>query len=133
VKTDRPVLFYDQDCRFCRASARAIAAIDRGRQFAMLPFADPLADEMLASVPPSDRDRSIHVARPDGWVVSAGDALIELTRALPCGDRIADSAWRNERLRGLFGWGYKLVADRRGTLSRFVPNYAPPIRRPEAA
>ena len=133
MKTDRPVLFYDQDCRFCRASAQAIAKLDRGQRFAMLPFADPLADEMLAKIPQGDRARSIHVVQPDGWVVSAGDALIELTRAFPCGDRIANSAWRNERLRGIFRWGYQLVADRRGSLSRFVPNYAAPIRRPHAA
>lgn len=131
MKPDRPVLFYDQDCRFCRASARAIEFLDRKGHFALLPFSDPTADDLLAQVEPEDRGRSIHVAEPDGWVVSAGDALIELTRVLPCGGLIADAVWRKQPLRRVFGWGYQLVADHRGTFSRMVPNYAPPIRRPQ--
>jgi predicted DCC family thiol-disulfide oxidoreductase YuxK len=133
VKPDRPVLFYDAECRFCRATARVIAALDSGKRFAMLPFSDPLACEMLASVPESDRERSIHVAQPDGWVASAGDALIELTRIFPGGRCVADAAWRNEPLHRLFRFGYQAVADRRGTLSRFAPDGPSPVRRPEPA
>ena len=133
VKTDRPVLFYDGDCRFCRASARAIAALDRRGRFAILPFDDPAAETLLSSVPGERRGESIHVAHPDGWVVSAGDALIELARVLPGGDALAGLAWHNAALRRVFGWGYQLVAERRGLLSRIVPNYPPPIRRPHPA
>jgi predicted DCC family thiol-disulfide oxidoreductase YuxK len=132
MRPDRPVLFYDQDCRFCRASAQAVAFLDRDRRFAMLPFSDPLADDLLTPVAPDDRPNSIHVAQPDGWVVSGGEALAELTRAVPGGDCLADAAWKNEPLHRLFDWGYRLVADRRGTLSRFVPDYEPPLRPPEA-
>ena len=131
VKPDRPVLFYDQDCRFCRASARAIEFLDRKHLFALLPFSDPAADELLSQVEPADRERSIHVVEPDGWVVSAGDALIELTRVLPAGGYIADAVWREAPLRRIFRWGYQAVADNRSIFSRLVPNYAPPVRRPQ--
>lgn len=111
----------------------AIRVLDRRRRFAMLPFSDPAANELLKSVPIQRRGESIHVAEPDGWVASAGDALIELTRALPAGDRIADTLWRHRPLRQLFHSGYDFVAHRRGTFSRMVPNYPPPIVRPDLA
>jgi predicted DCC family thiol-disulfide oxidoreductase YuxK len=133
MTTAQPVLFYDGDCRFCRATARAVAALDRHHSLAMLPFDDPVAEALLASIPPDRRGESIHVVQPDGWVLSAGDALIELTRVLPGGGLLASAAWRNDGLRRLFGRGYQLVADRRGTLSRVTPDGPSPIRRPLSA
>jgi predicted DCC family thiol-disulfide oxidoreductase YuxK len=130
---DRPVLLYDGDCRFCRASARAVAALDRRRSFAILPLDDPAAAPLLASVPPERRGESMSVVQPDGWVLSAGDALIELTRVLPGGELLASAAWRNQGLRRLFGRGYRLVAGRRALLSRVIPDGPKPVRRPTSA
>lgn len=133
MTTDRPVLLYDGDCRFCRASARAVAALDRRRSFAILPLDDPAAAALLASVPAERRGESMSVVRPDGWVLSAGDALIELTRVLPGGELLAWAAWRNQGLRRLFGRGYRLVAGRRALLSRVTPDGPGPVRRPTPA
>lgn len=130
VTPDRPVLFYDQDCRFCRASARAVEILDRRGKFALLPFSDPAAERLLAPIGRKERLRAMHIARPGGQVVSAGDALIDLVRILPGGGRIAAVAAENRPLRRLFRRGYQLVADRRGALSRLVPDLAPPVRRP---
>ena len=130
---DQPVLLYDGDCRFCRASARAVAAVDRRRSFAILPLDDPEAATLLASVPAERRGDSMSVVQPDGWVLSAGDALIELTRVLPGGDLLASAAWRNPALRRLFGRGYRLVAGRRALLSRLTPDGPSPVRRPTLA
>jgi len=127
----QPVLFYDQDCRFCRASVKAIEAIDRRGRFAMLPFSDPLSGRLLASVPDESRFQSMHLAQPDGNIVSAGDALIELCRSLPGGDWLADSARGNSTARRIFRGGYDFVAQRRDALSRVVPDYAPAVRTPE--
>jgi predicted DCC family thiol-disulfide oxidoreductase YuxK len=133
MTTDRPVLLYDDDCRFCRASARAIAALDRRGSFAILPLDDPAAAALLASVPAERRCKSMSVVQPDGWVLSAGDALIELTRVLPGGELLASAAWRNRGLRRLFDRGYRLVADRRALLSRLAPDGPGPVRQPRPA
>ena len=83
MKLDRPALLYDGDCRFCRFTARAVEVLDRRRRFGYLPFADELALELLAPVPPSERQHSIHLVFPNGDIASAGDALAELSRVLP--------------------------------------------------
>jgi len=127
---DRPVLFYDGDCRFCRACARTVAALDHKGMIAMLPFDDPDAEALLASVPPERRGDSMHLVQPDGWVLSGGDALIELSRVLPGGDAFASAAWRNELLRKAFASGYRFVANHRGQFSRVTPDGSGPIRRP---
>jgi predicted DCC family thiol-disulfide oxidoreductase YuxK len=129
VKPDRPVLFYDGNCRFCRAMARVTAALDRGRRLAYLPFSDALAEDLLAGVPEEQRFHSIHMAFPDGEVLSAGGALGEMARVLPLGDLLADAAAR-QPLETLFARGYELVADRRGVLSGWVPDVRGPLRRP---
>ncbi|HUF53549.1 MAG TPA: DCC1-like thiol-disulfide oxidoreductase family protein [Dehalococcoidia bacterium] len=129
----RPVLFYDGECRFCRATARAIATLDRRRRFAYLPFQDPLADQMLAPVRPEERERSIHLVFADGSVVSAGDVLAELTRVLPAGRLLADAARDHRSVRDVFRFGYDLVATRRGPLSALVPDVRGPVRRPGPA
>ena len=131
--SDRAVLFYDGDCRFCRASARTIAALDHRRQFAILPFDDPAAEALLSSVPAERRWESIHITHTDGGTVSEGDALIELTRLLPGGDLVADAASKNRSIRQVFGWGYQFIASNRALLSRIVPNVPPPLRRPRPA
>lgn len=127
---DRPVLFYDGECRFCRASARIVASLDRKGSIAILPFDDPAAEALLAAVPPERRSDSMHLVQPDGWVLSGGDALIELSRLLPGGGALASAAWRNDLLRSAFANGYRFVADHRGQFSRMTPDGPGPIRRP---
>lgn len=132
MKPDRPVLFYDGGCRFCRFMARTVAALDRRRRFGYLPFADELALELLAPVPAAEREHSIHVVFPDGEIASAGDALAELSRVLPLGGLLAAAARDHRQVRGVFRWGYNLVAQRRGPLSSIVPDVRGPSRRPES-
>jgi predicted DCC family thiol-disulfide oxidoreductase YuxK len=125
----RPILFYDGDCRFCRACARAIASLDRTRSIALLPFDDSSANEMLASVPEDMRDESMHLVQPDGWVLSGGDALIELARLLPGGSHLADAARRYDALHKVFRSGYDFVARHRGQFSKIAPDGPGPVRR----
>ena len=133
MRRDRPVLFYDGECRFCRFTARAIAKLDRRRRFGYLPFSDELAAHLLATVPEERRLHSIHLVFPDGEILSAGDALAELSRVLPLGSLVADAASDHRPVRGIFHFGYNLVAARRGALSSFVPDVRGPLRRPGAA
>ncbi len=132
MKLHRPVLLYDGECRFCRFMARGIEALDRRRRFGYLPFADELVPEILATIAVDEREHSIHVVFPDGEIVSAGDALAELSRVLPLGGLLADAARSHRPVRGIFRWGYNLVADRRGPLSSLVPDVRGPLRRPES-
>jgi predicted DCC family thiol-disulfide oxidoreductase YuxK len=127
----RPVLFYDGECRFCRAMARIIAALDRRKRFAYLPFQDPQADELLTSVPADEKFTSIHIVFADGEVLAAGDALAELSRVVPLGELAADGARRHRGVRDVFRCAYDIVASRRGPFSAFVPNVHGPVRRPE--
>ncbi len=133
MKLDRPVLFYDGECRFCRFMARGIEMLDRRRRFGYMPFADELAPELLAPIQADKREHSIHLVFPDGEIVSAGEALAELSRVLPLGGLIADAARSQRTVREVFRWGYSLVADRRGPLSSLVPDVRGPVRRPGTA
>jgi predicted DCC family thiol-disulfide oxidoreductase YuxK len=127
---DRPVLFYDGDCRFCRASARVVAALDGKHSIAILPFDDPAAEPLLAAVPEARRGGSMHLVQPDGWVLSGGDALIELSRLLPGGEILASAAWRNDLLRKAFASGYRFVAEHRAQFSHLAPDGPGPVRPP---
>ena len=133
MRLDRPVLLYDGGCRFCRFMARGIEALDRSHRFGFLPFDDELAPDLLAPVAVEDREHSIHIVFPDGDIVSAGDALAELSRGLPLGGVLSSAAHDHRRVRSAFHWGYDVVADRRGQLSSLVPDVEGPLRRPESS
>src|SRR3990172_10161908 len=104
--------------------------LDRGCRFAVLPFGDSAAQALLASLTQDEREGSMHIVDGDGRVWSGGDGLVQCLRIIPGGDSVAEMTLGCQRLRAAFGWGYRLVADRRRFFSRLVPNLAPPVRRP---
>ncbi len=124
-------VLYDGGCRFCRASAAAMAAWDRRRRLTILPFADPEARRVAAAVPEESRFRSVHAAR-GGDVASEDAAIARILGELPGGGVL-----RAARVQSLYG----LVARHRGPIGRLLPDlrvtrrvpYGPtraPIRRP---
>ena len=117
----RPVLLYDGDCRFCRFAARAIARLDRGGRFALLPFDDPAAAMWLDRVPPAEQRQSIHVVLSDGTVESSDAALAVVLERLTPLPRGASRA-----LASLYG----PVAARRDRLGPRVPDGEAPRRLP---
>lgn len=127
---DRPVLLYDDGCRFCRACVALMARWDRAGRMALLPWSEPLAREWMAALPAATRDRSMHVQEPEGPLRSGGDALIAVLAALPGSGWLARLAERVGPLRGTLAWGYALVARNRGPLSRVVPERPAVVRRP---
>jgi predicted DCC family thiol-disulfide oxidoreductase YuxK len=80
----RPVVFYDDDCGFCRWSAARLRAWDRRGTLAFAPIRSSVGDEVLRELTPDARDASWHVAR-GGRVWSSGAALTEVLRYLPGG------------------------------------------------
>ncbi len=93
---------------------------------ALLPFADPEADRLLARLPAERRRTSWHVVRTDGDVRSAAAAGAELLRVLGC-TRTARLAVRAERLTDRL---YAVVASQRGRLGRLLPDGPAPRRFP---
>ncbi|MEX2237553.1 MAG: DUF393 domain-containing protein [Dehalococcoidia bacterium] len=127
-----PVLLYDDDCRFCRACADLVQRWDRRGRLAILPFSDPFATERMASLDPDLRERSMHVAYPDGSLASGGQAMIALLKHLPGAGWLGRLAERFPPLGWLVGRSYFLVANRRGFFSRLVTDRPAPIRRPQS-
>lgn len=107
MTVERPVLLYDDDCRFCRFSARVVARLDRGERLAFLPLDDPAADLLLATVPADERSASWRLVQRDGSVRGHGWVR----------GRLPDAA-------------YGLVARNRRRLGRLVPDGAGPYRYP---
>jgi len=85
---------------------------------------------LLSSVPEDERPLSMHIVRPDGSVVSAGDAVVELFAIFP---RTRPKAWAARLLppmRRKIRREYQRVADRRSELSERVPDTEPTVVRP---
>lgn len=130
--TRQPILLYDDGCRFCRAMTRLIAAWDRPRRVAILPWSHPWAAGWLAALPGPVLHRSMHLRTPDGALVSGGDSFVALLGYLPGAGWLARLARKVPRAGAVIGGAYLIVAGRRGFLSRLVPNCAPVLREPAA-
>jgi predicted DCC family thiol-disulfide oxidoreductase YuxK len=83
------VVFYDEDCGFCRWATGRVLAWDRRDRIRAVALTDPEAERLL---PRMDRQRlmaSWHVLGPDERVWSAGRAVAPLLRLLPAGAPLA--------------------------------------------
>lgn len=125
----RPVVLYNGNCPFCRATARWVARLDRRGGIAFLPFQDADAQRFMASIPEDDREASWHLVGTDGTWTSAGTATVQLLGLLP---RLAwlGRAIRALRLTWLVGVMYHLVARSRAQLSRLFSDRPGPRRFP---
>jgi predicted DCC family thiol-disulfide oxidoreductase YuxK len=90
---------------------------DRRRALRPVALQDAEAAQLLARVPEDERMRSWHLVRPGGAVWSGGAAFIPLGRLLPGGKPMSFFASRFPRLAR---WVYRLVANRRNGLGKFV-------------
>jgi XTP/dITP diphosphohydrolase len=126
---DLPALYYDDGCRFCRASAALVARTDKSGRLAVLPFCDPDADRRLGSLSPEERAASMHLVRRDGSVLSAGAALTELLSGTPGLRLLARRARRSPAVQRVIDRGYWAIADNRSRLGKLVPDVAPVVRR----
>ncbi|HEY6567142.1 MAG TPA: DCC1-like thiol-disulfide oxidoreductase family protein [Actinomycetota bacterium] len=107
-----PVVFYDDDCGFCRWSASRLRVWDRRGALTFSPIQGSEGDRHLGDLDPDRRYASWHIVR-DGRVWSSGAALTEVLRHLPGGTRLSafTSAFPDLTERA-----YRLVARHRGTL-----------------
>jgi predicted DCC family thiol-disulfide oxidoreductase YuxK len=116
---ERPVVLYDSDCGFCRASLALILAWDRRRRLRPLALQEPEALRLLPGMDEEERMSSWHLVLPDGRVRSAGAAFEPMLRELPGGAPLAALAGR---FPNATEHGYRWVTDRRSTLGRALPD-----------
>ena len=85
----RAVVFYDEDCGFCRWATGRVLAWDRRGRLRAVALSDPEAERLLPGMDRERRMASWHVLGPDGGVWSAGRAVAPLLRLLPTGAPLA--------------------------------------------
>jgi predicted DCC family thiol-disulfide oxidoreductase YuxK len=118
---ERGVLFYDEDCGFCRWCVAKVLAWDRDGSITPFAIQSPESALLLADVEPERRLASWHFRDPGGTVFSAGAAFAPLLRLLPGGSPLAAIASRFPR--GVERV-YRVVASNRGVLGALVTNGA---------
>jgi predicted DCC family thiol-disulfide oxidoreductase YuxK len=114
----RWAVLYDADCGFCKWLLAGLLRWDRGGRLRPIALQRPEADELLATVPATERMASWHLISPDGARRSGGAAVPPLLRLLPGGRGPAAVLARIPRLTDR---GYRWVAEHRSGLSRWVP------------
>ncbi|MGH2969646.1 MAG: thiol-disulfide oxidoreductase DCC family protein, partial [Solirubrobacteraceae bacterium] len=82
----RPIVFYDDDCSFCKTVAASLARCDRGGRLRFASIQGPLGDEHLGDLPPDARLASLHFVHADGSRSSGGAALAPMLAQLPGGE-----------------------------------------------
>lgn len=127
---DRPVLLYDDGCRFCRAMAEVLLRLSRRTELAVLPWGHALGREWLREVEPEVRDASMHLKLPDGRLVSGNQVLEATLRHVRAFRWVATLARRSRLVRRSLASGYGWAARHREFLSRCVPNRRPVVREP---
>ena len=125
----RPLFLYDGECRFCRASARLIARLDKAGRFSFLPQHDERAGRFVALVPDTERFKSFHVIDPDGSTHSRGDATVVMLATLRP-TSLLGKLLRTLRAGRVVTILYQVVASNRGRLGRFVRDAPGPVRWP---
>lgn len=114
---DRYVVMFDEDCGFCRWSAKRIGALDRRRRLRFASIQGQDGAELLSGLTPEQRLSSMHVAAPDGHIESAGAALVLIAGLLPGARPLARIG---SRFPTLAERSYRAVADRRSELGRLI-------------
>jgi predicted DCC family thiol-disulfide oxidoreductase YuxK len=112
---DRALLFYDEDCGFCRWSVAKILKWDRHDRIRAVPIQGPEGDEYLDGMSEEERLASWHLVTPDGNLYSSGAAVPHLAKLLPAGAPVAALA---SRFPGATESLYRWVARNRDTLGR---------------
>jgi len=82
ARADRPTLFYDGECGFCRDAVAVLSRWDREGRIELIPFQDA-ARVARFGLPLPALAAAMHLVLPDGRVVAGADAVPELGRLLP--------------------------------------------------
>jgi len=115
---DAPLLvFYDEDCGYCRWSVAQLLRLDRDRRLRLIAIQSPAGERLLADVAPELRLESAHLIDGDGKLFSGGDAAAPIAAALPS---LARTAPLLRRLSRPVNASYNLIAANRVRIGRLV-------------
>ena len=113
------LVFYDADCRFCIWVLALLLTWDRERRLEPAGLQTETAARVLAELTPEERAASWHLVSPAGERASGGPGLAVALALLPGGGPPAAVLARIPRLTDP---GYRLLAEHRVGLSRWVPS-----------
>ena len=111
------LVFYDEECGYCRWSVAQLLRFDRDRRLRLIAIQSPEGERLLADVPDDLRLASAHLIDGEGRLFSGGDAAAPIAAALP---QLAPAA---PLLRGLsrpVNASYNLIAANRERIGRLV-------------
>lgn len=111
----RAVVFYDEDCGFCRWALAHFLRWDRARRLRPVPLRSPEADVQFSGIDDETRMASWHLLAVGGTLASAGAVLAPLLELLPGGSPLAGLA---RRFPGITARGYCWIADHRTGLAK---------------
>jgi predicted DCC family thiol-disulfide oxidoreductase YuxK len=112
------VVFYDEDCGFCRWTLGLLLSWDRARRLRPATIQSAEGSRVLAAIDPVTRLESAHVALPDGRVFSGGAAFEHVAPLLPAGAPLAALA---RMFPGAADRGYRMVAGHRTDIGPRLP------------
>jgi predicted DCC family thiol-disulfide oxidoreductase YuxK len=115
-----PLVFFDDDCGFCKWSAARLRSWDRRHRLSFATIQGPEGDRDLGELDPDVRYASWHVVR-DGRIWSSGAAVTEILRSLPGGPPLAVFT---EAFPDLTEHVYRMIARNRGALGRALGEHA---------
>ena len=116
-------VLYDADCAFCTSVARRLGSREG---VSLAPIRSARGDQLLAALPATERDASLHVVDAAGARRSGAEALPELLRRFRGG---RPAAWLVTRFPGAAVRAYALVARNRVRLSRPLAAQKRPVSR----
>lgn len=110
---DRPraVLIYDEQCRFCVAQAARLERWLRGR-VRLESFREPGVLDRYPALTLAQCEAAIQLVEPDGRISSGAEAVARALRLRPLLVPLG-FVYEIPLLRGLFDWGYGVVARNR--------------------
>ena len=111
------VVFYDEDCGWCRWSIARVLALDRRLALQPEPIQGELGEQLLAGIPEAERLQSAHVVTPADTVYSGGDAAAPIAAALPL---LTPTAPLLRAFAGPARGAYRFIAGHRSTLGRWL-------------
>lgn len=124
---DRPILFYDGDCRACTLAARLALAADTRRRLRSATLDGPEADRHLRRLPRRVRHGAFHLLR-GGRVLTGPDAIGPLLELLPPVAPVGRLVSRSRMAKQVAGAVYEGLSRVRGPISRLLPPMRPPDR-----
>lgn len=113
------LIFYDQDCGFCRRMLQLVYRRDGKRDRRLFPIAlqDRATRRELPDLNEEERMESWHLKTPAGEIISGGAALAPLIELLGLPRAIASHLRKRPELADR---GYKWVAGHRGAFGRLT-------------